>query len=242
MPLLDHFHPPLHPARHWESFHAFWATALAESLNTSLLPAGYFAEAQTHIGGRFEVDVGTFESSDPNATDRGPIAVAEAPAVVIPPPVASMPIVFPDSIEVQVLSEEGGLEIVAAVELISPGNKDRAETRDAFVAKCATYLQEGVGLILVDIVSNRRTNFHDRLSDFFGAACPMPTGTHLYASAYRPIRLDRDGCLDVWTESLIIGGNLPSLPLALRRGPTLMLDFDSTYHEACRRSRLGPRA
>jgi hypothetical protein len=24
MPLLDHFHPPLAPRRHWESFHVNW--------------------------------------------------------------------------------------------------------------------------------------------------------------------------------------------------------------------------
>jgi hypothetical protein len=29
---------------------------------------------------------------------------------------------------------------VAAIELVSPDNKDRADTRQAFVAKCAAYL------------------------------------------------------------------------------------------------------
>ena len=33
MPLLDHFRPPLHPQRHWESFHANWAGAMADVLN-----------------------------------------------------------------------------------------------------------------------------------------------------------------------------------------------------------------
>ena len=44
MPLLDHFHPPLFPRRHWESFHVNWAGAIADSLNEFLLPDGYFAE------------------------------------------------------------------------------------------------------------------------------------------------------------------------------------------------------
>ena len=29
MPLLDHFHAPLSPQRHWESFHVNWAGAIA---------------------------------------------------------------------------------------------------------------------------------------------------------------------------------------------------------------------
>ena len=61
MPLLDHFHPPLLGARHWESFHARWAGALADRLNQDWLPKGYFAEIQVHVGGRIEVDVGAFE-------------------------------------------------------------------------------------------------------------------------------------------------------------------------------------
>ena len=45
MPLLDHFHPPLYPRRHWESFHTQWASCIAASLNASL-PDDFFAEAQ----------------------------------------------------------------------------------------------------------------------------------------------------------------------------------------------------
>src|SRR4051794_39524786 len=61
MPLLDHFHPPLTPARNWESFHALWAAALVERLNRVLLPPGYFAETQVHVGNRIEVDVASLE-------------------------------------------------------------------------------------------------------------------------------------------------------------------------------------
>ena len=38
MQLLDHFHPPLSMVRHWESFHARWAAAIADVLNDELLP------------------------------------------------------------------------------------------------------------------------------------------------------------------------------------------------------------
>ena len=61
MQLLDHFHPPLSTVRHWESFHARWAAAIADVLNDAILPSEYFAEVQVHVGSRVEVDVGTFE-------------------------------------------------------------------------------------------------------------------------------------------------------------------------------------
>ena len=72
-----------------------------------------------------------------------------------------MPGVFPDDFEVRVFSSRGGNRLVAAIELISPGNKDRAEERRAFAAKCAAYLQQGVSLVIVDVITERRANLHN---------------------------------------------------------------------------------
>src|SRR5438270_6967408 len=93
MPLLDHFHPPLATRRHWESFHVNWAGALADVLNESLLPQGYFAEEHVHRGAALEIDVATFEESS-TATRAGvggsiaalpaKVWTPEAPAIVIP--------------------------------------------------------------------------------------------------------------------------------------------------------------
>ena len=70
MPLLDHFHPPLAPRRHWESFHVNWAGAIADSLNESLLPEGYFAEEHVQLGPWVEIDVATFAESESSSASR----------------------------------------------------------------------------------------------------------------------------------------------------------------------------
>jgi len=137
MPLLDHFNPPLYPARHWESFHSRWAASIYDALNKQL-PKGYFAEMQVHIGSRVEVDIATLESSDPLRVDRADEGgVATLRPQVWSPPVAtmSMPAIFPDSIEVLVYDMEAGYTLVGAVELVSPGNKDRPDARRAFAAE-----------------------------------------------------------------------------------------------------------
>jgi hypothetical protein len=167
MPLLDHFHPPLLGHRHWEGFHGWWAAAIAGSLNEHLLPGEYFAEFQVTLGTRVEVDVATFteevrESPGPNGA-----ATAVQTRVWAPPtPIAVFPALFPDDFEVQVFSSMAGPTLVAAIELVSPGNKDREETRRAFAAKCAAYLQRGIGLIVVDIVTSRHANLHDELRTY----------------------------------------------------------------------------
>src|SRR5688572_5399451 len=126
MPLLDHFHPPLSTTRHWESFHARWAAAIADALNEDLLPPGYFAEEQVHVGSRVEIDVATFDLHAPGAASAAAGGTATLPVRAWAPPAApmEMPGLFPDSVEVLVYSGEAGPTLVAAVELVSPGNKD----------------------------------------------------------------------------------------------------------------------
>ena len=66
MPLLDHFHAPLVGERRWESFHANWATKIADALTERWLPTGYIAEEHVHVGPSIEIDVGSF-AREPSA-------------------------------------------------------------------------------------------------------------------------------------------------------------------------------
>jgi hypothetical protein len=242
MPLLDHFHPPLFPTRHWESFLAFWATAIAGHLNEAVLPPLYYAETQVHVGSRVEVDVATLEGSATRAAPaNGPAASLTAKAWSPPAPARVMPAVFPDEIEIQVLGGPTGAHLVAAIELVSPGNKDRPETRRAFAIKCASYLQLGIGLIIVDVVTERLANLHDELIQLLGqpATFRFAEETPLYSVAYRPARREPgDDQIDLWPVALALGQPLPTMPLALRGAETVPVNLEATYTDARQRSRL----
>lgn len=252
MPLLDHFHPPLSPGRHWESFHAKWANTISDALNERLLPPGYFSEIQVHVGSRVEVDVATFVGVRPAPpADRpgpgGGTATITAPVQVwaAPEPQMVMPAFFPDRVEVLVYKTEGGYTLVAAVELISPGNKDRADARTSFAAKCVSYLREGVGLVTIDIVTSRRANLHNEIVQLLGTGAQfLLAEDSLRAAAYRPARREvgRHEALveqiEVWHTDLAVGQNMSTLPLGLDRGIMVPLDLEATYTDARRRSRL----
>jgi hypothetical protein len=94
------------------------------------------------------------------------------------------PAVFPDTFEVRVLSTDTGPRLVAAIELISPGNKDRATERRAFATKVASYLYQGISVIIVDIVTNRRANLHNEVLRVMEAATTdvlqLPSEMSLY--------------------------------------------------------------
>jgi hypothetical protein len=150
-----------------------------------------------------------------------------------------LPAVFPDSIEVLLYSTDSGATLVAAIELVSPGNKDRADARRGFAAKCVTYLQQGVGLMVVDVVTNREANLHNELVELMGVGQQYSiSGGGLYTTAYRPIRRPDDDHIDLWTAQLAVGQRLPLLPLALDKGICLPLDLEPPYAEACARSKL----
>jgi hypothetical protein len=166
MPLLDHFRPPLYPHRAWESFFSRRANSIADQLNETL-PSRYIAEVQVRLGSQVEADVAEFEHADgPEQTsgngNPGGIAIqAWAPLVAT----MTIPIKFPDDMEVDVRDEGDDARLVAVVELVSSGNKDRPESRSAFAAKSAAYLYRGVGLITPAVVTSRQFNLHNELID-----------------------------------------------------------------------------
>lgn len=237
MPLLDHFHPPVSERRSWEGFHGLWAAALVEKLNGEVLSEDYYADMQVHVGSQVEVDVATLTERE--AAGGGGAATL---ARTWSPPATSLilPTVFPDEIEVQILSTVAGPTLVAAIELVSLGNKDRPEARRAFVAKCVSYLTRGLGLIIVDIVTSRTANLHNEIVADFGSEprFRLPTDKPIYAVAYRPLRTPNGDQIEVWEETLAMGQDLPVLPLALRNAETVPVDLEATYSDARIRYRL----
>lgn len=247
MPLRDHFRPPLHPRYGWETTHAAWLGSIADVLNRTL-PPGYFAADQRHAGAAVEIDVATFEITDAAADgpDRHPggngVAVAARPAAWAPPaPAATVPAAFADDFELRVVSELDGLRLVAAVEMVSPRNKDRPDARRAFAAKCASYLYQGVSVVVVDVVTTRGGNLQHGLADLLGiedGPGRLPAGVSLYAAAHRPVRRAEREEIEVWPEPLAVGSPLPTLPLWIDAVTAYPIDLEATYTDACRRRRI----
>jgi len=219
MPLLDHFHPPLSEQRHWDGFHSAWANAIVQQLNESLLPDRYFAEPHVRWGGAIEVDV----ASPPAAAIRSPVDCVDQ-----------------DVVEVRIFNEEAGPTLVAAIELISPGNKDRPASRRAFVTKCAAYLQAGVCVALIDVVTTRQENLHAQLLELMGLTSES-TGVFfkLYAVTYRTTPGSNRNWLEAWPEALSVGATLPALPLWLAKELAVQLDLEESYANTCRILRIG---
>jgi hypothetical protein len=241
MNLNDHFHPPLSIRRPWHGVHHAWCTTLSADLNARL-PAGFVAMPNVQFN--IEIDVATFEEDRAGRRFGAQAEAGEAGAAataVWSPPRPEQSLRFPlitDVVEALVYNQAGGLSLAGAIELVSPANKDRAAHREAFVSKCETYLQQGVGLLIVDIVTDRSANLHDQLLKRLEDPATVALDSALYAAAYHPVERDEEDRLDVWQQVLEVGKRLPEMPLWLKGGVCLPVELDATYERACRDLRI----
>src|SRR3954451_25317294 len=122
MPLLDHFAPEFRRPGSWRSSHPAWATNMAQGLTQGRLPPFYRAEPNTQFGA-VEIDVATIKNGTGGAAAPRPAA---APGWAAPEPAltATVNLATLDVVEVQVLYRGDEDELRAAVEIVSPSNKD----------------------------------------------------------------------------------------------------------------------
>jgi hypothetical protein len=244
MSLRDHFRSPLDDKRSWDELHGGWPMVIVQHL-VRKLPEGYFAAPGVHLGTIFEVDIATFAddsgTSDIGQTGGGSNNGGTATAAPPKPSLTLQPrLPDQDEYEIRVYDERKGRRLVAAIELISPSNKDRPEARGAFVSKVATLLRQGVCVSLVDVVSTRQFNLYSELLTLLEGADAMlgddPQG--LYAATVRLRREKRQLLLDAWYHPLQIGAVLPTLTIWLNGRQTITLDLESTYEATCKDLRI----
>jgi hypothetical protein len=209
------------------------------------LPRHYVAGPHVHVGSSIEIDVATYEEdeTDSLASSQGDNGGGVATAVWAPPrPTLAVATDLPtlDEYEVRVYDTKHGRRLVAAVEIVSPSNKDRPEHRRAFVAKCAGLLQNHVCVAIVDLVTSRTSNLYLDLMELFGQTDPsLADGAPpLYAVACRWARNGDAWLLETWAHPLALGRPLPTLPLWLAENLAVPLELEPSYEETCRILRL----
>ena len=142
MPLRDHFRSPLDDVHSWDELHGMWPAVIVQKL-VEVLPEPYFAAPGVHLGTLY---ANGFEVAN------GAVAVATyappKPTLTLEPQLPNQ-----DVYEVRIYDSWRNRDLVAAIEILSPSNKDRPENRAAFVAKVATLLKHNICVLIVDVVS-----------------------------------------------------------------------------------------
>jgi hypothetical protein len=139
-----------------------------------------------------------------------------------------------------VYDQSHGRKLVAAVEIVSPANKDRPENRQAFVVKCAALLQQGVSVSMIDLVTTRNFNLYCDLLTLLKKTDPAFTSrpTSVYAVTCRCRKMGRKPKLASWAHPLAVGEPLPSLPIWLSDDLNVSLELEASYEATCRALRI----
>lgn len=240
MPLHDHFHSPVNDKHRWDAVHGQWPGEIVRSL-FDLLPPGYVAEPRVYHPAPFEVDVSMIEEAD-----RSPAIVeglggtatlaASAPTLTVDADLSEL-----DEYEVLVYDADRLRTLVAAIEIVSPANKDRPDTRERFVAKVAALLRQDVCVAIVDIVTTRQANLYAELLARLGRSDPALAHRTpmLYAVTVRGRKPPKKRSqLDAWFFPLTVGQPLPTIPLWLSPDLRIDLSLDPSHQEVCRLLRI----
>lgn len=125
-------------------------------------------------------------------------------------------------------------QLIAAIEIVSPRNKGRPESRDRYLRRYTGYIRQGVHLLLIDVLPRPASfSFADELAVDLGFAqepCRAP-----YAVSYRVGEPVPEGMiLAHWRRIIDVGRPLPTIPLALDVHQQVDIDLEHTYREVAR--------
>ena len=225
MPLRDHFRPPLDDLTSWDGFLGGLPAMIVIDLNRKL-PSRYVAGPRIRLGPMID-------------TEDDNVDGAES---AFSPPTRVIPSDFPDQDECEVLIQDTkrGRRLVAAIEIVSPANKERPENRRIFAAKCAVLLQRDVSVAVVDLVTMRNFNLYGELLALIGLTDPAlgaePAVVHV--SAVRCTSSTGSTLLEMWAHTFELGRPLPTLPLWLAENFCVPLELKGCYEESYRVLRI----
>jgi hypothetical protein len=229
------------PIHDWKSgyhgvfhdFHQTWIVRIKEALNKRL-PKGYYAlTEQSATGGpksSIEADILALHSKDIDVPSGGTLT-AERPKAKIE---ASSELARYARKQSRVaIRHTSHNRVVAVVEVVSPGNKNRRLHFSRFVRKAVGLLERGVHLSVFDILTPTRPcprGVHAAIWEELGQEAPPFDPAFPYSST--GYNVTDAGTIDAFVEPLSLGSPLVDVPIFLHGSAHVMIPSEETYLSA----------
>jgi hypothetical protein len=215
-------------ANRFHNFHQHWTIAICSALNAGRLPPGYFAMVEQRAGGP-EPDVITLALTPPAGATPGGVAVAVQPPKARFVARSEATGYARKANRITVHHPDG--EVVAVIEIVSPGNKGSRHAIQAFARKAVALLQTGVHLLIVDLFPPSRRDpqgihkvIWDRLQDEpFTLPPDKPLTLAAYAAGTETV---------AYVEPVAVGDALPDMPVFLTADRYVLCPLEATYQTA----------
>jgi hypothetical protein len=122
-------------------------------------------------------------------------------------------------------------QVVALVEVLSPGNKNNRNGLEAFVRKAREALAAGIHLLLVDLFPPSARD----PQGIHGAVWEDLTDQQYAAPADKPLTLaayESGLTVRAYVEPVAVGDSLTDMPLYLEPGGYILVPLEATYRAA----------
>ncbi len=212
----------------FHAFHQGWIVILSRALNAGVLPPDYFALPEQSIQAPVP-DVLTLELSEgrdePKATGAG-LAVATAPPRTRVVRRAEETIYVRKADRIAIRHRHG--QVVAVIEVVSPGNKASRNELRSFVEKSANLIAQSVHLLVIDLFPPSRRDpqgIHKAIWDqFVEEDFELPADQRLTLAAY-----DAGPPPAAYVEFVTVGEALPDMPVFLKPEFYVPAPLEETY-------------
>ena len=214
----------------FHAFHHGWIEELARALNRGVLPTDYFALPERNIRGPI-LDVLTLKlaAAGDTAEGNGGIAVAERMPRTRLTKRAEADSYARKASRIAVRHRHG--QVIAVIEIISPGNKGSQAEFRALVEKSADLIRQGVHLLVIDLFPPGKRDpqgIHKAIWDqFVEEDLSLPADKPLTLASY-----DVGPDHVAWVEFVAVGDELPDMPLFLRPEIYVPAPLEATYGAA----------
>ena len=208
----------------YHNFHYRWIAAIMDRLNAGAMPPGFFAMAEQRVGGP-EPDVITLSTRDPDRlTPGGGIAVAPPTASLIERAVA---VRYARKTNRIAIHHDLG-NVVAVIEIVSPGNKDTKHALRSFARKSAAMIRNGIHLLVVDPFPPGRYDPHGIhraiWENITATTFELPPGKPLTMVSYQAGEEPT-----AYIEPTAVGAPLPNMALFLDEEFHVTVPLEETY-------------
>jgi hypothetical protein len=222
----------------FHDFHHEWISTLKRSLNAGLLPTDYYALAEQVAGGLWP-DVLTLETArtpPPESNGGGTSTTTSAVAVATAPPRVRFTAVAEEEQQARkrsrvVIRHSSGDQVVAVIEVVSPGNKSNRHALRSFVDKAIELLDAGVHLLLLDLHPpgpRDPQGIHAAIwSEISDDKFELPEGQPLTLVAYAAAIPKH-----AYIEPVAVGQVLPEMPLFLEPDLYIPVPLETSYQSA----------
>jgi hypothetical protein len=218
----------------FHDFHHAWIEEVKRALNDGLLPPDYYALAE-QVAGDFGPDVLALQvqpsdSSPPNGELQVGRAVAVAPPRVRFTATTEMD-QYVQKQSTLVVRHSSGDQVIALVEVVSPGNKASRHGIRSFVQKAGEALFRGYHLLVLDLHPpgpRDPQGIHGAIwEEIADDSYRRPDDRPLTLAAY-----DAGPPKTAYVEPVAVGDPLPDMPLFLLPGRYVNVPLEATYQAA----------